>query len=128
MNMTNPLARARGLGSAKEGVGHWFLQRATAVLLVFLLGWGIYAAVALSGASYVETRAFVAAPVNAALLILLLVSLLYHAMLGLQVVIEDYVHHRAAELLLHLLVRVSAWFGMALGIVHILKIALGAPA
>lgn len=128
MSMTNPLARARGLGSAKEGVGHWFLQRATAVLLLFLLGWGVYAAFALSGASYAEARSFVAAPFNAALLILLLVSLLYHAMLGLQVVIEDYVHHRVTELSLHFLVRAFAWFGMALGVVHILKIALGAPA
>jgi succinate dehydrogenase / fumarate reductase membrane anchor subunit len=128
MSLTNPLARARGLGSAKEGVDHWFAQRATAVLLVFLLGWGIYAAFALAGTDFAEARAFVARPLNAALMILLLVGLLYHAMLGLQVVIEDYVHHRPMEWTLLLLVRAAGWFGMALGVVHILKIALGAPA
>lgn len=126
--MINPLARARGHGSAKEGVGHWFAQRATAVLLLFLLSWGVYAAVRLAGTDFDTARAFVGQPLNAALLILLLVSLLYHAMLGMQVVIEDYVHHRPTEILLHFLVRAGGWFGMALGAVHILRISLGASA
>jgi len=124
--MVNPLARARGLGSAKQGTGHWFIQRVTAVLLIFLLGWGVYAAVTLAGSGYAEARAFVASPVNAALLLVLLVSLLWHAMLGLQVVIEDYVHQPFSEWLLHFLTRAAAWLGMALGAVHILKITLGA--
>ncbi|MDX1381680.1 MAG: succinate dehydrogenase, hydrophobic membrane anchor protein [Xanthomonadales bacterium] len=123
--MLNPLARARGLGSAKQGTGHWFVQRATAVALIFLLGWGVYAAVALAGTDHAEARAFVARPLNAALLLLLLVSLFWHAMLGLQVVIEDYVHHPLTEWLLHFLTRAAAWLGMALGAVHLLKIALG---
>jgi succinate dehydrogenase / fumarate reductase membrane anchor subunit len=126
VNTAHPLARARGLGSAKQGVGHWFVQRATAVLLIFLLGWGVYAALVLGGAGHAEAHAFVGRPVNAALLLLLLISLLYHAMLGLQVVIEDYVHHRVAEVVLHLLTRAATWLGMALGVVYLLKIALGA--
>jgi succinate dehydrogenase / fumarate reductase membrane anchor subunit len=68
----------------------------------------------------------VAQPINAALMILLLLSLLYHAMLGLQVVIEDYVHQPAAALVLQFLVRASAWLGMILGVIHVLKITLGA--
>lgn len=124
--MINPLARARGLGSAKEGVGHWIAQRVTAVLLIFLTGWGVYAAFVLAGADFATARDFVRQPVNAALLVVLLVSLLYHAMLGLQVVIEDYVHHRATEILLHLLTRAGGWLGMAVGIVYTLKITLGA--
>ena len=124
--MTNPLARARGLGSAKEGVRHWFAQRATAVFLVFLVGWLAYAMVSLAGADFAVARAFIAVPVNAALLIVLVIALLYHAVLGLQVVIEDYVHHPATEMLLHFLTRAGAWLGMALGVVNVLRIALGA--
>jgi succinate dehydrogenase / fumarate reductase membrane anchor subunit len=126
MSMTNPLARARGHGSAKSGVHHWFAQRASAVLLIFLVAWMIYAAFALAGADHAAAEAFLARPLNAALAILLIVALLYHAMLGVQVVIEDYVHQPAAEVVLHFLVRAGAWFGMALGVVLVLKIAVGA--
>lgn len=126
MSMTNPLARARGHGSAKSGVHHWFAQRASAVLLIFLVAWMIYAAFALAGADHAAARAFLAHPANTAAAILLVVSLLYHGMLGLQVVIEDYVHQPAAEVVLHFLVRAGAWFGMAFGIVQLLKIAVGA--
>jgi len=126
MNMTNPLARARGHGSAREGVRHWAAQRATAVFLIFLTGWLCYAMFSLAGADYMAVQTFVANPFNATLLILLVITLLYHAMLGVQVVIEDYVHHPAAELVLHFLTRAGAWLGMALGIVNVLKIALGA--
>jgi len=126
MNMINPLARARGHGSAKSGVHHWIAQRLTAVFLVFLVGWMSYALFQLAGADHAAAQAFVARPLNAALLILLLIMLLHHAMLGLQVVIEDYVHHPAAEITLHFLTRAGAWLGMAFGAVNVLKIALGA--
>jgi len=126
MSMTNPLARARGHGSAKSGVHHWMAQRATAVFLVFLVGWMGYALFMLAGADHAAAREFIARPFNAALLILLLIVLFYHAMLGLQVVIEDYVHHPAAELTLHFLTRAGAWLGMAVGVVNVFKIALGA--
>ena len=124
--MTNPLARARGLGSAKSGVQHWMAQRVTAVFLLLLLGWLVYAIFMLAGADFLATRAFIARPLNAALLILLVIVSLYHAMLGLQVVIEDYVHHPATETTLHFITRAAAFLGMALGVVNILHIALGA--
>lgn len=126
MSTTNPLARARGHGSARSGVHHWFAQRASAVLLVFLAAWLLYAVVVLAGADFATARAFLAQPFNAALMILLLVSLFYHAMLGLQVVIEDYVHQAAMAMALQFLARAGAFLGMALGAVHVLKIALGA--
>ena len=126
MSTRHPLAVARGRGSAKSGVHHWIMQRATAVLLLVLMAWLGYAAVALSGAGYDEARAFIASPLNAALAILLLIGLFYHAALGLQVVIEDYVHGPATELVLHFLVRAGALLGIALGVVYVLKIAFGA--
>jgi succinate dehydrogenase / fumarate reductase membrane anchor subunit len=126
MNMRNPLATARGLGSAKEGVHHWYAQRASALLLIVLVGWLIFAMIRLSGADHAAASAFIGQPVNAAFLILLIVTLLYHAMLGLQVVIEDYVHQPVLEVVLHFLTRAGALFGMAIGIIHVLKLALGA--
>jgi len=126
MSMVNPLARARGSGSAKEGVHHWYVQRATAILLLFLVGWLIYAMIKLAGAGHAEAAAFVANPTNAAFMLVLLVSLFYHAMLGLQVVIEDYVHQPVLEMVLHFLTRAGAFIGMAIGIIHVLKLALGA--
>ena len=125
MSMTNPLARARGRGSAKSGVHHWLAQRVSAVMLIFLVAWLIYAAFALAGADHAAARSFLAQPFNTALAILLVAALLYHAMLGLQVVIEDYVHQPALEVVLHFLTRAGAYFGMALGIVQLLKIAVG---
>jgi succinate dehydrogenase / fumarate reductase membrane anchor subunit len=125
MSMVNPLARARGHGSAKEGVHHWYAQRASALLLILLVGWLIYASVALAGSDYAAARHFVSSPFNAAFLILLIVTMLYHAVLGLQVVIEDYVHHRPTEILLYFITRAGALVGMAVGVLHVLKLALG---
>ncbi len=125
MSMVNPLARARGHGSAREGVHHWYAQRASALLLILLVGWLVYASIALAGSDYAAARQFVASPFNAAFLVLLIVTLLYHAVLGLQVVIEDYVHHRPTEILLYFITRAGALIGMAVGVIHVLKLALG---
>jgi succinate dehydrogenase / fumarate reductase membrane anchor subunit len=126
MSMVNPLAKARGLGSAKDGVHHWYAQRASAILLIFLVGWLIFAMIRLAGAEHAEAAAFISNPTNAAFLVVLLVSLFYHAMLGLQVVIEDYVHNPALEVILYFLSRAGAYIGMAIGTIHVLKLALGA--
>jgi len=126
MSMRNPLQRARGLGSAKEGVHHWYAQRASALLLIVLVGWLIYAIMLLADADHSAASSFIAQPTNAAFFILLIVTLLYHAMLGLQVVIEDYVHHPVLEVVFYFITRAGAFFGMALGTIHVLKLALGA--
>lgn len=125
MSMQNPLARARGLGSAKEGVHHWFAQRASALLLIFLGSWFMYSLVRLSGGEYAAAQAFLSNPFNAAIMSVLLITLLYHAMLGLQVVIEDYVHNRTMEIVLHFLTRAGAFLGMAVGVIYLVKLALG---
>ena len=125
MSMLNPIAKARGHGSAKDGVHHWYAQRASALLMILLVGWLVYSLFGLAGGGYEESRAFMSHPINASLLGVLLVTALYHGMLGLQVVIEDYVHQPAVEIILYILTRAGAYIGMALAIVHILKLALG---
>ncbi len=126
MSMVNPLAKARGLGSAKSGVHHWYAQRASSILLLFLVAWLIWSMFQLAGADHAQASAFLSAPMNAAFMIVLLVTVFYHAMLGLQVVIEDYVHQPALEIILYFLTRAGAFLGMAVGSVYILKLALGA--
>lgn len=92
MNLRSPLGRARGLGSAKQGLHDWFIQRLTAIALVPLTFWLVVAVIANVGADYATMQAWLSAPGNATLLILFLVALFYHAQLGVQVIIEDYVH------------------------------------
>ena len=123
MSMLNPLARARGHGSAKQGVHHWYLQRATALMLLVLVGWLIYAMVTLSGQDHAVAIAFLSRPWNIAAASLLAIFGLYHAMLGMQVVIEDYVHTPALELTLQFGVKALTYAGMALSVVYIIRIA-----
>jgi succinate dehydrogenase / fumarate reductase, membrane anchor subunit len=98
VSLRTPIAKARGLGSARAGVHHWTVQRLTAIANVPLVLWFIASAVALSGATYAETVAWLSSPITATLMILLIVSVFYHARLGLQVIIEDYVHHTGAKM------------------------------
>lgn len=105
MNRRSALGRVRGLGSAKEGVGHWWAQRLTALALVPLTLWFVISVAAMTGASHAEMVDWVGSPLVAGLLILLIVATFYHNYLGLQVVIEDYVHHEGWKLALLLLVQ-----------------------
>jgi succinate dehydrogenase / fumarate reductase, membrane anchor subunit len=123
--MRSPLGRAIGLGSAKEGVEHWWAQRTTAIALVPLSLWFVSAVIGLVGADLETVQNWVARPVPAILLVLLLIALFYHTSLGLQVVIEDYVHAELAKLGLLVAVRLLC-FGFAVaGIFAVLGIALG---
>ena len=98
----SPVARARGLGSAKSGTGHFWYQRVTAVFLAVLSPWILGMLVALAGADVAHVQATLAKPINAVPMALFLMSLFWHAKLGLQVVIEDYIHHRPTEIFLQL--------------------------
>jgi len=108
VSLQTPLSRVLGLGSAKEGVEHWWWQRITAVALVPLGIWFVVAIVPLAGADYAAARTWMTGPVNMTLLIAFVGALLHHAQLGLQVVIEDYVHHEGWKLLLLLTVKFLA--------------------
>ena len=91
MSLRTPLSEAKGLGSAKEGVGHWWMQRLTAVALVPLAIWFAFAVAMLGSASYETMVAWLQSPVVAVLIILFIAATFYHTQLGLQVIVEDYV-------------------------------------
>ncbi len=120
-----PLARARGLGSAKHGVGHWWAQRITAVALIPLVVWFAVSLVMMSGADYSLVRAWIGSPLVMVLLILTIGVGLHHGQLGIQVVIEDYIRSDGLKLALIVLVKfIAALFGLG-AIVAVLRIALG---
>ena len=123
--LQTPLARARGKGSAHHGVGHWWAQRATAVALVPLTVWFVISVIGLSGAGYYTVMDWLSAPGNAALLLLVVGFVLYHATLGLQVVLEDYVRCRMLRTVSVLAVKGLALLLAALAAVSILKVAFG---
>jgi succinate dehydrogenase / fumarate reductase membrane anchor subunit len=117
------LGRARGLGSAKEGVAHWWVQRVTALLLIPLVVWFTASLLAHLGSDYAGVIAWLHEPVTYGLMVLLLGAMFWHAALGLQVVFEDYVHGEAAKLVSILLAK-GACLGLFMaGFVALSKIA-----
>jgi succinate dehydrogenase / fumarate reductase, membrane anchor subunit len=126
MSLRNPLAKARGLGSAKDGTAHWWAQRVSAIALVPLVLYVLYLLVSLAGADYATVRLTIAQPVNALLLILFIGTAFWHARLGLQVVIEDYIHVGWLEITLMIAVKfVYVVLGVA-AIIAIGRIAFSA--
>jgi succinate dehydrogenase / fumarate reductase membrane anchor subunit len=124
MNIQTPLARARGLGSAKSGVEHFWHQRLTAVALVPLTAWFVWAVARYAGAPHAEVAAFLGNPFNATAMLLFVIAGLYHMVLGVQVIIEDYIHRESSKLALLLL---NNFAGFAIGIVcavAVLRIAI----
>jgi succinate dehydrogenase / fumarate reductase, membrane anchor subunit len=122
--MRSPLGRAVGLGSAKEGVEHWWAQRITAIALVPLTLWFVIAIIGLVGADLETVQNWVSRPFPAIVLVLLLIATFYHVSLGLQVVIEDYVHTELPKLGLLVALRLLC-FGFAVaGIFAVLGMAL----
>ncbi|HVB84955.1 MAG TPA: succinate dehydrogenase, hydrophobic membrane anchor protein [Rhodanobacteraceae bacterium] len=124
-NMRTPLARARGLGSAQAGVGHWWQQRLTALVLLILGLWFVALTLDLLHAGYVSAHAMLAQPLNALLLIAFTAVMFWHAQLGLQVVIEDYVHTRWLALTLQIAIKFLAALGALACAFAVLRIALG---
>jgi succinate dehydrogenase / fumarate reductase membrane anchor subunit len=122
-NMSSPLARAIGLGSAKEGVGPWWAARVSAVALVPLTLWFAASIIAHVGSDYVTFIVWMKSPLAALLMILLLIALFHHLALGLQVVIEDYVHS-AARLAWLIAIRLFCFALATAGIVATLHIAI----
>ncbi len=126
MNLRNPLANAHNHGSSGDGVSHWWAQRFSAILMIGLVSWLVWALIALVGATHSEAVAWLGSPFHAAMAILFSVVAIYHSRLGLQVIIEDYVHQRVVEVALQLAVKILAVVGAVLAVMAILKIAFGA--
>lgn len=125
MSLNTPLKDVRGLGSAKDGTTHFWHQRLTALALVPLVSWFIVSLVCLTGANFDEARSFLEQPLNAILMAALIVAGLYHMKLGLQVVIEDYVHGTAAKYVLLILNTLGSALLALAGLYSILTIGLG---
>ncbi|HET7395951.1 MAG TPA: succinate dehydrogenase, hydrophobic membrane anchor protein [Gammaproteobacteria bacterium] len=125
MSLRTPLARARGLGSAKEGTAHWMSQRISALALIPLTLWFAYSVLLLMHAGYAQTYAWIHAPLVSVLLVILIGTAFYHAYLGLQVVIEDYVHGELSKFSSLLLIRFLCVLLALSGIFAVLRIAFG---
>lgn len=123
--LRTPLKRARGLGSAKDGTHHFIVQRITAIALVFLSIYVIALVVSLIGGDYPSVRAAVASPVNAVLLVAFLVATFWHAQLGMQVIIEDYVHTPWLAVTSQLLVIFVCALAVLASVLAVIRIALG---
>jgi succinate dehydrogenase / fumarate reductase, membrane anchor subunit len=123
-NMRTPLSRAIGLGSAHSGVQHWWAQRVSAIALIPLTVWFIAAIIAQTGADYATFVAWMRNPITDILMGLLLIALFYHAALGLQVVVEDYIHSDV-KFAAVLAVRLICFTLAIAGILATLRIAAG---
>lgn len=120
-----PLKIANGLGSAKSGAHHWMVQRITAVALIGLSLWVVWIALAATRMDYVAARALIAQPWNAVLMIVFLITSFWHAQLGLQVIVEDYVHAKGFELALQTAIKFVCFLGAAASVLAVIRIALG---
>jgi len=122
--MSTPLAQARGLGSAKSGLKHWWHQRVSAIAMVGLVSWMVFLVLSLAGADYQTALNVLAHPAHATIVVLFVAVGLWHASLGLQVVLEDYVANEGLRLIAILAVKMAASVIAILAILSILKVAL----
>lgn len=124
MGTETPLARVEGLGAAHSGTGHFWRQRVGAVALIPLSAWFVYATLALVGADREAAVAFLHQPANAIAMALFVITALHHSVLGLQVVVEDYVHSEGWKIALLLFNQLLAWIVGAVSLFALVKIAL----
>lgn len=125
MNLRTPLARARGLGSAKSGTHHWWMQRLTAVALVPLSLWFVASLVVVVTADHETVILWLHSPLVAILCCALIVVIFYHGQLGLQVVLEDYVHSETLKLVGIVIFKFASVLLAATCLFAVLSIAFG---
>ena len=125
MDYRTPIARARGLGSAREGTHHWWMQRITAIALVPLAVWLVASVVAIGTADHAQTVHWIRSPAVSIGLLLAIAALFHHAQLGLQVVIEDYVGAEWKKIAALIAMKLLAVALAASAAFCVLKVALG---
>jgi len=121
--MRSTLGQMRGLGSAKSGLEHWWVERLTSVALVPLTLWFIYTALHLAGLPRADVAHWAANPINAALMVGLLLTVFRHMALALQVVVDDYVHGEPAHLVLALLIKGGTFLLALISVIATLRLA-----
>ena len=125
MSFQSDLGRVKGLGSSKSGTSHWWAQRVSALALIPLTLWFVYSAMKFIGMDLFAFRAWLNEPGSVLLLSLFLIALFYHMQLGLQVVIEDYVHGEKNKIFLLLSNKFAAALFAISSLVAIIQIAYG---
>ena len=129
MSLRSPLGRVIGLGSARSGSGHWYSQRITAVALVILGLWFVASLAMLGpGAPYEAVVHWLGAPFSAVMAVLLLVVGAWHALLGLQVVLEDYVGDKGTRTVVIIAVKFALVVAALIGVLAVLRLAFGVQA
>ena len=128
MSLSSPLRQVLGAGPARSGVHHWWLQRLTSLALVPLSVWLLVSLLALPALDHVTVRAWLAHGWTALLMILLVLLAAWHSQLGLQVIIEDYLHQSGPRWLLLVLTRFANVLLAAAGVFAVLRVAVMAAA
>ncbi len=123
--MKTPLGSVLGAGTAGEGTGHWWSQRVSAIAMVPLVLWLAYSVLTLASADYAAVVAWLALPINAILFGLFLLTMFYHSYLGLQVVVEDYVHVGWVKLTALIILQFAHVLLAAIGVFAVLRFAVG---
>ena len=124
--LRTPLSKVKGLGSAKEGTHHFWTQRLTALALIPLVLWLCFSIAALPGTDQATIQAWVGNSFNAVLLILMIVAAFYHAKLGLQMILEDYLSNHSTRTTAIILTTFLCILLACLGVFSVLKIAFAA--
>jgi succinate dehydrogenase / fumarate reductase membrane anchor subunit len=128
MSLRSPLGRVLGLGSARGGSSHWYAQRVTAVALVLLALWLVVSLASLDGASHEQVTGWLRQPLNSALALLLVVVAAWHAVLGLQVVVDDYVADKGTRVAVLIAIKFAFVVAAVVGALAVLRIAFGVAA
>lgn len=126
MSLRTPLSRVLWRGTAKNGTGHFWGQRVSGVALVLLGLWFAGSMTTISGSVHADALAFIGAPLNGVLLLLLSVTIAYHSHIGVQVVIEDYVHGHVLKMISLIVSRFAHSLLAVISVYAIFKIGLGA--
>lgn len=126
MTLRTPLSTARGLGSAKSGFDHWWMSRVTAIALIPLILWFAFAIASFNSMDYAAFVAWVRSPIVAVLLSVTLAVTIYHMMLGLRVIIEDYVHVEWLKIIGIMTMNFASVLLLAVGLLAVLKIFVSA--